>query len=175
MHAKYASDAVINCEGPSSKLELFRDKYTKKVNALKYLFRYQNLFAENQNTPKFFMRLSLLVVVLKHLALLAVPVIVTYFIYLAASFRTPLLLAFSWAAFSVFLFITVWGDETIKFFKKARMSGVIPITYGLFYIVLFFQLAAWLDLLALALKAVGKKIFYVSWSVPRRLLAIDVV
>lgn len=164
-HAIYTADNLVTYPAAASLPMLFREKYQRKANGLRYLLKYQSFFAETQDSSKLALRLSLLFVILKQLALLAVPVAFTYCLYLAASFQTPLLFAFSATAMSLFLFLTIWGDDALDMFKKARLSLLIPISYGLFYILSFAQFAALFELIGRLLRAmIPKRISLVSYA-----------
>jgi poly-beta-1,6-N-acetyl-D-glucosamine synthase len=73
---------------------------------------------------------------------LLLPVLIGYFIYLAASLHEPALLLTSLAGLSIFLVAAIWDDRRLKLQHKIAYLLGLPPTYGLFYLLLCVQMLA---------------------------------
>ncbi len=158
LQASYASDAVIYTQPARSYIGLFRQKYLKRFDNMAVFFRHRHLFNDNSKHIRLFMSLNVLVKGAEELAQLFVPIMLSYFMFLAISHRTAYLFGLSWAAVSVFLLLAIWGDDRLRFIQKIKLGLLVPLAYGLFYGLSLGQFMMVLKFLVHAIKSAGSKL-----------------
>jgi cellulose synthase/poly-beta-1,6-N-acetylglucosamine synthase-like glycosyltransferase len=122
LRAYYASDVIAYTEPLPSLYRLMQKHYRLQLDHLQALRDRRRLVPFT---------------VCAGLAALCVPVLLSYFIYLAVSLHEPTFLLLSWVALSVWLLTAIWGDQQLRLWHKATYSTLIPVTYALFYIISF--------------------------------------
>ena len=135
----YASDAVVYTGAPKSFINLIIQRYWHQ-----------------QFSP--ISRFNTLAVSLSQLLLLAVPVMLGYFIFLAVTHRSIYLFVLSWLILSVFLLLAIVGDEHLGFKKKMRLILYIPMAFSLFYVATLARFIIVFRLLANSVKRFNKKL-----------------
>lgn len=89
--------------------------------------REAGFFAKRQSSSNWAVRVGAL------LLSLYVVLLITFFLYAAASLQSSSLLMLSWVVVSVWLATAVWSDETLKIKKKVMLFFCIPPMYFLVY------------------------------------------
>ncbi|HEY5442811.1 MAG TPA: glycosyltransferase family 2 protein [Candidatus Saccharimonadales bacterium] len=118
----FAADVVIHTPADQSYYRLCRQYYRSQLSRLQTL---------KKRRPA-----NLLAAVLSlcgGLAALLVPLLISYFIFLAVGLHEPLFLMLSMAVLSVFLLFAVWEDEQLKFRQRLTYTLGIPVMYSLLY------------------------------------------
>lgn len=145
----YVSEAVVQTTAAYSLTGLMQRAAIRRISNFKQLSVY-NL--ANKRSPFVVRLVKVTVDYLSELVRLSLPLMLGYFIFLAASQRTVYLFGLSWLIISIFLLLSVWGDEQLKTPGKIRLSLLIPITYFLVFIVSFFEFFVQLGLIMSAIK-----------------------
>jgi hypothetical protein len=135
---QYASDTVVH-ERPAPSLDaLLSGRYRLQ------LARWQALTELGQPTmqtarmrTRTWLRLTLAYVT--GAMALAAPLVLGYFVYLALRLHEPTFFTLSLACFSIFLLLTIWGDEYLRPREKIVRSIGLPLTFGLFALFAFVQ------------------------------------
>ncbi len=129
---QYASDIVVLIEPQSSYRLLFKKWYQSTAGKLGRLssFKVQS-FADT---------LYVCITLTKYVTTRLQPLLLTYFLYLAVTHKSAILLIFSWMIISVWLLLAIWADEHFNLASKLRLTLFIPMMYVLFYIQHLVQL-----------------------------------
>jgi cellulose synthase/poly-beta-1,6-N-acetylglucosamine synthase-like glycosyltransferase len=137
----YASDVVAYTEPLPSFYALLKQRYRLQLSRLQALRdQRQLIFTRDSDYTKFLTWFRLPFAICVGAVSLFVPILLSYFIYMAVELHEPTLLILSWVILGIFLLFAVWGDEQLKLRQKAAYSAFIPITYGLFYVMSFVQI-----------------------------------
>lgn len=138
---RYASDVVIYAAPLVSFYALAHERYLLQLRRLETLKSYRRLFfTRNSAYSKFLTWFRLPLAVCVGVAALCIPVLLTYFIYLAVRLHQPALYGISWALLTLFTVFAVWGDEHLKLHQKTGYSLLAPIVQGGFYLLSFVQI-----------------------------------
>ncbi|HEX4774583.1 MAG TPA: glycosyltransferase family 2 protein [Candidatus Saccharimonadales bacterium] len=143
LRAAYAADAPIY--GPTlSFYGLAQQAYRQQLNRLRLLMTAprQALSGGRSSYSKLTIWLGLAFAAVLNLTALTLPLFLTYFIYLAFSLHQPAFLVVSWMVLSLFMLFSIWDDEQLSLWQRLRYVGLMPISYGWFYLVLFIQYLA---------------------------------
>lgn len=139
----YANDAVVYNAQMSSFSRLLRQRYRLQRNRTHALRLQRKLvFKNSSDYSKFLTLFRLPLAMCVGIAALFIPVLLSYFVYLAVELREPTLLILSWLILGILLLIAIWGDDHLKLGRKLIFSLFVPITYGAFYLMSFIQLFA---------------------------------
>jgi hypothetical protein len=68
---------------------------------------------------------------------LLMPILITYFIYLAVRLREPSLLLISWGVLIGLLVISTWGDQQLSVRRKLGYISAMPLSFAGFYVLSF--------------------------------------
>ncbi len=140
-HICYGSDAVLYSAPLASSIDLFRQRYRLQLRRFMAVKTYRPVFFARDASYTLFLtwfRLPLAVGV--GLAALCIPILLTYFIYLAVSLHQPALYVLSWALLTLFMVLAIWDDERLKLRQKAAYTLLSPIVQPAFYVLSFVQL-----------------------------------
>ncbi len=121
----YASDAVVRYRPNSLFYGLMRLQYQAQAEDFRSFWRQRRLSA--------WLRLSL--ALCNGLITLLLPIVVSYFIYMAIALREPAFFVLSLIITAGLVLFAIWGDEQLKTLQKVAYSLLIPVTYGLFYVL----------------------------------------
>jgi hypothetical protein len=130
----FGNDVVIWREPPSI-VGLFSQPFLAQVSNMHVLKRYSS-------RRGLATRVHSACTLCLDLTTLFVPILLTYFIYLAVRLHQPTLYILSWTLVSIFLVFSIWGDEQMKFRQKAVFTILTPINQGFFYALSFVRSAA---------------------------------
>ena len=137
----YASDVIANTEPLQSFYGLLRQTYRWQLGRLQALRHQRRLFfSRDGGYSNFLTWFGLPLALCAGITSLFVPLLLSYFIYLAVKLHEPTFFILSWVILSLFLLLSVWGDEHLKFRQKAVYSAFIPMTYAWFYALSFVQI-----------------------------------
>jgi len=139
--AYYASDVAIMLQPPRSFYQLCkRHALTqfKYIRALTEHFR--DLFRGNNFTAHVKAVGYLLFIICLGVVCLLLPLIATYFIYLTFSLHEPGLLLFGMGIVSIFVLSAVWSDELVRVRRKLLYTLLLPVTFGVAYVMAFLQI-----------------------------------
>jgi biofilm PGA synthesis N-glycosyltransferase PgaC len=105
---------------------------------------------------------------LGEIMLLLEPVALGYVVYVSVRFATGALLLSAYMAISLYLLMTIWPDEHMKFKEKIMASLYVPFLYFIFYVMNVVQVTS-----ALRCIVDKKKITHLSkkdstWESPKR-------
>jgi cellulose synthase/poly-beta-1,6-N-acetylglucosamine synthase-like glycosyltransferase len=138
--AYYASDAVIYTKPVSSLFGLIKQRYRLQQSRLQALRNLRQLaFRRRRDYPKSLIWFRLPFAAIVGLTALFLPLLLTYFIYVAVRLHEPTLFLLSWVTLAVLLLLAVWGDEHLRWRQKLGYTILVPITYVVFYLLSFVQ------------------------------------
>ena len=124
----YRHDVIVNTPAVGSYYRVCRELYRAPFNRLR-------LSSPRRWGPALLMLAG-------GLTLLLVPLLSTYFIFLALSLKEPLFLVLSLGGLSLLLASAIWEDEQLGLRRRLAYSLGIPVTYSLFYGLAWVRLAA---------------------------------
>lgn len=138
VHPYYASDVMAYVEPQTSFYKLLRQHYRWQLGNLQALWTRRRLFFRHRaGHSRFLTWFRLPLAACAGIISLFVPLLLSYFIYVAISLREPSLLILSWASLGILLLLAIWGDEHLRFRQKAVYSALMPATYAIFYVLSF--------------------------------------
>jgi|GEM_PF-3143368 len=139
----YAADVVVHRQPQASFYKLCKHYYQLQAGRLQSLKAQRGLFfSRDVGYTKFLTWFRLPFAVCVGITGLFIPLLMSYFVYLALSLHEPTLLFVSWAILGILLVLAIWDDEQMRFRQKIIYSLGVPVTYGAFYILSFMQIAA---------------------------------
>lgn len=97
-----------------------------------------------------------LLVYLYGLVILAEPVLLTYFVYLAAVQQLPQLFVISLLAMAAVMTLTIWTDEYTSDIKKLQLSLFIPLLTVAYYLIGFIRTGILIGNLLRSISRLGK-------------------
>lgn len=140
MYYRFASDAVVYHEPYGSSRGLVQQRYQLQLARMLALWRYRRLFfRRDRRYTTFLTWFRLPCALITGMTALLVPVLATYFLYLALSLRQPALLLAACGAVSILMVSAIWGDEQLRLRQKLAYCSLVPVTYGVFYVLSFVQ------------------------------------
>lgn len=122
----YGDDAILRYV-PSARIS----EHT--IDTLRNMFRknsapYANLHAPH---PKpYAVYLYVFVVMTLFIALLCLPILIGYFMYIAVALHQPMLLLLAWIILLAILLFATWSDESLSMREKLFYSSLAPIAIG---------------------------------------------
>jgi cellulose synthase/poly-beta-1,6-N-acetylglucosamine synthase-like glycosyltransferase len=136
----YASDVTINTPALLSIEDLITKRYRQQYGRLQALIAGKHkFFTFSQDYTKSLTWFRLPYALAVGISSLFVPVILTYFIYMAASLHEPTFLIVTWAILSVLVVFSIWGEEKLTIRRKLALTLGMPVTYGVFFILCFVE------------------------------------
>ncbi|HSW85003.1 MAG TPA: glycosyltransferase family 2 protein [Candidatus Saccharimonadales bacterium] len=133
----YANDVVIFRSPPKSYYGLAKLAY------LHQLYRLQTLipidFCKHDGSKT---KVKTTFGILFVLTTLCMPLIVSYFIFMAVELREPAYLIFSWVILAAIILFTIWTDEYLKITQRLSFSVLLPLSYLMFFVLSFLQYVA---------------------------------
>ncbi len=131
----FAKDVVINAPTHPSLYHLFRRQYRLRKQFVGAIFAsiFRGSPVPRFRNSLFFLGLSIFSICTSFF-ILTVPILLSYFTYLAFWLHEPTLLFLSGAILSVLLLLAVWDDEQVNARKKIVYSLGVPMTYGIFFL-----------------------------------------
>jgi cellulose synthase/poly-beta-1,6-N-acetylglucosamine synthase-like glycosyltransferase len=132
----YGSDIMAMTEPVENLRALFRQRFRWKYGSLQNIFKHTDLIgnSDNRYTPMLTMY-RLPMAILAELTLLLLPFTWCYAIYLTFQERSLLLIGGAYLTVTLYMFMTLWFDEHIRFVERLYLSIYIPICYFVFYIM----------------------------------------
>jgi biofilm PGA synthesis N-glycosyltransferase PgaC len=165
----YASDVAAMTEGVSDFRGLLSQRYRWKLGNLQNIFKYRwLLFNNDKKYSKSLTWYRVPMAFLGEIMLLLEPVALGYVVYVSVRFATGALLLSAYMAISLYLLMTIWPDEHMKFKEKIMASLYVPFLYFIFYVMNVVQVTS-----ALRCIVDKKKITHLSkkdstWESPKR-------
>lgn len=166
----YAADVSALTEGVESFRGLLKQRYRWKYGSLQNVIKYRQLLF-NMN-PRFTRRLTwyrLPMVIISEIAILFVPMMWAYVIYLSYTMQSPQLFIGAYLTITAYIFINLWFDEHIKGWDRVRLSLYVPVMYLLFYIMDTIQFIAASRCLLRIRRLVRGKDTHSTWVSPERI------
>lgn len=154
----YAGDMVVYAEPVTSCMELLAARYRQKLGKWQAMYANKSLFfspMKGVSRPLAWFRLPL--VIWEELMVMAEPLIVAYFVYLAISFKQPVPAAIGWALISFLFGFSLWTDNQLPVRKKLKLTAYIPIMYPLVLVMTFIDTLAIIAGIASLRKIAPKK------------------
>lgn len=138
VRSSYASDVVIYHAPAASFRALFQQRYSVQRSRLLALMQSRRLFfTRDLSYSKFLTWFRLPFALVVGITALFIPVLATYFLYLAVSLHQPALLLAACLVVSVLVASAIWGDDQLGLRQKLAYCMLIPITYGWFFLLSF--------------------------------------
>jgi glycosyltransferase involved in cell wall biosynthesis len=132
--SKYAEDVIIVSTAQPTIHQFFRRTYTFQIKRVhSFLSQRQIIFKAGYNYTKYLSWLRLPMVLVTGFVGLLVPLMITYFIYLAVRVEDPVFLIVSCLILAVILLFAIWGERQFSVRQKILYSLGIPMTYAVFY------------------------------------------
>jgi len=139
----YANDAIIYTAPMPSFFHLLRQRYRLQRNRARSIWLQRKLFFRNApDYTKFLTWFRLPLAVFMGIVALFVPILLTYFLYMTVKLREPDLLLLSCAVLGIFLLSAIWSDDHLRLHRKLVLILLLPVTYGVFYVMSFVQIFA---------------------------------
>ncbi len=136
----YASNAIVYTEPLPSFWAFLKQRYTLQLSRCLALKSQRKLFfSRSPDYSKFLTWFRLPFSAVIGLTALIVPILVSYFLYLALRLHQPAFFMVTLTLLSIFMVFAVFEDEQLKFRQKVAYSALIPVTYSVFYILSFIQ------------------------------------
>lgn len=166
----YGADVSAQTEGVESFKGLLRQRYRWKYGSLQNVIKYRKLMFNLH--PRFTRRLTwyrLPMVIISEIAILFVPLMWAYVIYLSYAMNSPQLFIGAYLTITIYTFVNLWFDEHIKGWDRVRLSFYVPVMYLLFYIMDIIQFTAAAKCLLKFHRLVGRKDKHSTWISPERI------
>ncbi len=131
----YASDVIVYAAPFRSFYGLMRHYYGRQLSKVATLRQAVRSAARAGGYGGLVAWLRLLAALCTGLVALSVPLLLSYFVYMAIGLHEPDLLFVSGGLLSIVLVAAIWGEEQLALRQKVGYILGIPTTYGLFYLV----------------------------------------
>jgi glycosyltransferase involved in cell wall biosynthesis len=142
-HFFYADDAILQVQPSKSLFRLLRRRYYLQISRLHTLIHIRGVFfTRDAAYTKFFAWFYLPFVFFVGLAALCLPLLISYFIYVAVWINQPILFILCLVVLSMFFLFALWWNDHLSLRQKLTYSALLPITYGMFYVLSFTQIFA---------------------------------
>jgi len=140
MSTFYASDVIIYTQAGLSFLRFLQQRITSRQYGLPFFLNYTLRRPSKAKYGHIISALYLLTVLCVGVLFVCIPVLLTYFIYMALGLHEPSLLLLSWSVLEIILIISIWSDAQMQLSRKLALSFCAPITFVVFYILSLIQL-----------------------------------
>ena len=166
----YASDVVAMTEPVDSFSGLLKQRYRWKYGSLQNLFKYRYLMERtDERYTTMLTQYRLPMAFVSELMLLLLPLMWAYALFLTFDGRSLVLVIGAYMTTTIYIFLTLWQDENIRFGERLYLTLYIPIAYFIFYIMDIIQLCAVIRCAWHMRKLASQQAGNVSWVSPKRL------
>jgi glycosyltransferase involved in cell wall biosynthesis len=150
----YANDVVIQGDPLPNFYRLLKEHYRQRLDSYEAMEIQKDLFFTlNKECNKFLTWLLLPITFYLNIVLVAVPILLTYFIYLAFRLHQPYFFIITCAIFTLLLIFAISEDSNLKFRQKLRLCFLIPATYAVFYLTTFIYIPVLLKIILNSIKS----------------------
>ncbi len=166
----YGSDVMASTEPVESVRALFRQRFRWKYGSLQNIIKHSDLIGSS--SPQYTSMLTvyrLPMAVVTEAALLLLPLTWAYAIYLTISEKSLLLFLGAYVTISIYMFITLWYDEHLRWRERFSLSLYVPVAYFIFYIMDVIQIIAIMKCLMKARSLSHHKDIGSTWVSPSRI------
>ncbi|MEO7904187.1 MAG: glycosyltransferase [Candidatus Saccharimonadales bacterium] len=139
----YGADVAAITEPVESFKALFRQRFRWKYGSLQNIIKHKNLL--DNNDPRYTPMLTMYrlpMAIITEIALLLLPVVWFYAVYISINEQTILLIAGAYATIAFYTLLTIWYDERLRWQERLRLSSYVPFAYFIYYIMDVIQIAA---------------------------------
>lgn len=139
----YGADIMAMTEPVESLRALFRQRFRWKYGSLQNIFKHIDLVGKGDSRYSAMLTMYRMpAALLTELALLLLPLVWGYVIYLTLSEKSLLLVIGAYITVTMYMYLTLWHDEHIRPIERVYLSLYVPVTYFVFYIMDVIQVIA---------------------------------
>ena len=166
----YGADIMAMTEPVESLRALFRQRFRWKYGSLQNIFKHTDLIGKlDSHYSTMLTMYRLPAALITELALLLLPLVWGYVIYLTLSEKSLLLIFGAYLTVTAYMYLTLWHDEHIRPAERLYLSIYVPITYFVFYVMDVIQVVAVIVCLARVKNLSTHKDIGSTWISPTRI------
>lgn len=139
----YGADVMAMTEPVESMRALFRQRFRWKYGSLQNIIKHKDLIGKSSSNYSAMLTLYRLpMAIVTEFALLFLPLLWFYTIYLTLTQNSLLLIFGAYITVTIYMFLTLWHDEHLRFTERLYLTIYIPVAYFIFYIMDIIQIVA---------------------------------